>query len=86
MADTIVNMVLDVRQPAKTAYEGSGTVYKLSFTSEDNAFSWQILFGAGAPSTNYTDAPTDSLYIDTTNHMLYYKTAADTWAEIGDVT
>ncbi len=86
MADKIVNMVLDVRQPAKTEYEGSGTIYKLSFTSEDGAFQFQILFGSAAPSTNYTDAPTDSLFIDTTNHMIYYKTAADTWAEIGEVT
>lgn len=44
---------------------------------------YHVIFGQGAPSTNYNNAQNGSLYIDTTNFKLYIKTAASTWTVVG---
>ncbi len=83
---TLVPMELNVWPEKRSDYDATGTAYFIRFTSADGAKDFWIIFGSGAPSTNYNDAPLDSIYIDTTAHMIYYHTAAATWAEIGDVT
>ena len=83
MAVTLIRMVEAVRTEAKTAFVATGTAYFMKFVSEDGAKTWWIIFGAGDPSTNYNDAPLDSLYIDTTNHKLYIHTATATWTVVG---
>ena len=86
MANTLVNMVLKVRLEEKTAFDGTGTAYVKKWQSEDKAKTqWEIL-AAGAPGSNFDDAPLDSLYFDTTNHILYIKTASDTWTKVGAQT
>lgn len=42
-----------------------------------------LIWGAGAPSTNYNNAPNGSLYTDMTNFKLYIKTASATWTVVG---
>ena len=42
-----------------------------------------LIFGDGAPSTNYNNANLPSLYVDYTNYKLYIKTAASTWTVVG---
>lgn len=83
MAVTLVRMVEAVRTEAKTAFSTTGTAYFMKYVSEDGAKTWWHIFGEGAPSTNYDDAPLDSLYTDTTNHKLYIHTATSTWTVVG---
>jgi len=83
MAATLVRMVEAVRTETKTAFNASGTAYFIKYVSEDGAKTWWHIFGAGAPGTDYNDAPLDSLYTDTTNHKLYIHTATATWTVVG---
>jgi len=51
---------------------------------KDNKF--HMIYGTAAPSTNYNNAPTGSLFMLTGTGVLYCKTGASTWVVAGTQT
>lgn len=79
----VVRMIPRTRLEANTAYEVAGTAYVLFLESEDKALTVDLIWYAGAPSTNFTAAPIGSLFFDLTNGNCYYKEdTADTWTDL----
>lgn len=65
MANTLIRLVPKVRVEAKTGLgTGTNTVYMLHLESEDKAKEFYLLWGSGAPGTDYDTAPAGSLYVD----------------------
>ncbi len=86
MAKDLVRLVPTVRTEDRTGFSGTGTAYFIKWLSEDNQKEVWWIYAAGAPGSDFDDAPLDSLYTDTTNHKLYIKTAASTWTVVGAQT
>lgn len=86
MANDLIRMVPRVHLEEKTAFAGSGNAYVLKWVAEDNSKTFWKIFAAGAPGSNFNDAPLDSEYTDTTNHVLYIKTDVSTWTVVGAQT
>jgi len=83
MAYDVVRVIPNVRLENRTKYEGTGTIYVLKMESEDKAYSWDWIWYAGAPSTNFTAAPVGSMFFDITNGNAYLKEdTADTWTDL----
>ena len=60
----------------------TGTTYYYQLEAEDGGLSdLFLLWGTGAPSTNYAEARIGSHYTDLSNGELYVKTAASTWTK-----
>ena len=83
MAVEATRMVPNVRELGEIF--GSSTAhYVLKLESTDGVLTAFIIFGSGAPSTNFNDATVGaSLYIDTANGKVYTMTAAATWTVVG---
>ncbi len=86
MANDMVRMTESERVEDRSAFGGTGTAYFIKYVSEDSAFVWWHIFAAGAPSTNFNDAPLGSHYTDITNYVIYILTAAATWTKIASNT
>ena len=86
MANDMIRMTESERVEDRSAFDGTGTAYFIKYVSEDGAKIWWHIFAAGDPSTNYNDAPLDSHYTDTTNHIIYIMTAAATWTKVASNT
>lgn len=80
-----VRMVPSVH-PGGEVFDRTTAHYAIKYVSEDGVFTTWHIYGAGAPSTDFNDAPNGSLYTDTTNYKLYIKTAAATWTVVGAQT
>ncbi len=70
-------------QNVQTGYNYPATVDGYLPIRTPSGAVFHLIFGAGAPSTNYNNATNGSLYIDTTNLKLHIKTAASTWTVVG---
>lgn len=81
MANIIKRLVPKVRLEAKTGLgSGTNTVYALHLESEDKAKEFYLLWGTGAPSTDYDTAPSGSLYIDiAASGKVYNKNTTSGW-------
>lgn len=83
MANTIKRLAAKVRLEAKTGLgTGSNTVYAFHLEAEDKSKQFYILFGSGAPSTDYDTAPAGSVYFDYTNAEGYVKKATSGWTQM----
>lgn len=91
MANKVVMMQPVFRQEENTKYTGyTDTLYVLRFRSEDAAFEVEFIWcSAPAPnaSTNFDAMSNGSLLFDTdAAGLVYYKNAAASFAEVGDLT
>lgn len=69
---------------AGLAFPATAAWVKLSGADQNGTErSIYLIFGTGAPSTNYNNASEGSLYVDYTNYKLHIKTAASTWVVVG---
>lgn len=82
----LIRMQLLVRDEEKEKFTGTQDAYYIKYRSEDGLKTFWHIFAAGAPSTDFNTAPLDSLYTDTTNHIIYIHTATATWTKIGAQT
>jgi hypothetical protein len=80
MANTIKRLVLKSRLEAKTGLgTGTNTVYAAHFEAEDKGKQFYLLWGSGAPGTDYDTAPAGSMYFDYTNATVNIKKVASGW-------
>ena len=84
MASALIRMVQKLRLEELTIGDGSNIAYVFKLEAENKAKTLWLILSADAPGSNFDDVDNDSLYIDTTNHVLYIKTADDTWTVVGD--
>lgn len=78
---------VDSGQEAGLAFPATAAWVKLSGADQNGTErSTYLIFGTGAPSTNYNNATNGSLYQDYTNLKWYVKTADTSWTVIGSVT
>ena len=83
MANTIKRMVPKVRDEELTGLgTGSNTVYGLKLESDVRDKIFWILWGSGAPGTDYDTAPAGSLYFDFTNSQGYVKNVSTNWTQM----
>jgi hypothetical protein len=82
MAIDAVRLVPQVRHLGEK-FDRTTAHYAIHYVSEDGVFETYHIYGAGAPSTDFNDAPLGSMYTDTTNYKLYIMTAAATWTVVG---
>ena len=83
MANVLVEMAIPVRLEAASGFgSGTNTAYALKFESRDRVKNFYLIWGSGAPSTDYDTAPAGSIYIDFTNAEGYVKKATTGWTQM----
>lgn len=81
MANTLKRLVPKVRLEATTGLgSGTNTAHVLHLEAEDKSKEFYLIFGDGAPGSDYDTAPAGSIYVDYTNSALYVSDGAGTWA------